>query len=460
MGFAANSLLAPPSPGYDCAEGFARVVCKLCAFVLLAVYAYWRPLDLRQLAVCLTVVIAPGVCAQIMGCDLPPLLAYCLSGVADCLSVVAVGMTVYLMPSRGIRSGVTLGFAMSVFLLISLRSFSGASDAELRSVLAAAYLAVLLAVAFGVGKRQEFSPACATVGKYGGAGRFFVLILTQRGSLLLMFLVSTLFSFVLGIFSGYAQLEGVREGLTDGVLYVALAVLVALLLFALWRPDSRWFYSVLTALMLVCVVILLVVLLYPPSIDALAGSFRVMSLLVAVCVCTYTIEFSKEQGVTPAFTSVTLPFLENVLHDFGVSVNTLYYHLAPAGIYDLSRITAASLSCIAIASLVLLVLMTSRYESLKFALGSDAAADDRELPAQPEEPAEIVDVEQTLSSRYGLTKREAEVTVLFASGRSARHISEQDMVSESTVKTHLKHAYAKLAIHSRQELIDLIGTLR
>ena len=61
-----------------------------------------------------------------------------------------------------------------------------------------------------------------------------------------------------------------------------------------------------------------------------------------------------------------------------------------------------------------------------------------------------------LADTFHLTNREREITGEFAAGRSARHIADQLVLSEHTVKTHLRHAYAKMDVHSRQELLDLI----
>lgn len=55
-----------------------------------------------------------------------------------------------------------------------------------------------------------------------------------------------------------------------------------------------------------------------------------------------------------------------------------------------------------------------------------------------------------------LTEREREVFLLLAHGRNARYIQETLVVSYNTVKTHVSHVYAKLGVHSHQELIDLV----
>lgn len=60
-----------------------------------------------------------------------------------------------------------------------------------------------------------------------------------------------------------------------------------------------------------------------------------------------------------------------------------------------------------------------------------------------------------LSDELGLTAREREVFVLLAHGRNGRYIMDHLIISRNTAKSHIKHIYSKLGVHSHQELIDL-----
>jgi DNA-binding NarL/FixJ family response regulator len=53
----------------------------------------------------------------------------------------------------------------------------------------------------------------------------------------------------------------------------------------------------------------------------------------------------------------------------------------------------------------------------------------------------------------GLTRREAEVVRLVAQGLNNRQVAKELVVSEATVKTHLNHILAKLAMQDRAALI-------
>lgn len=61
-----------------------------------------------------------------------------------------------------------------------------------------------------------------------------------------------------------------------------------------------------------------------------------------------------------------------------------------------------------------------------------------------------------LAERGGLTPRETEVFDLLARGRSIPYVRDALVISRETAATHAKHVYAKLDVHSRQELIDLV----
>lgn len=57
----------------------------------------------------------------------------------------------------------------------------------------------------------------------------------------------------------------------------------------------------------------------------------------------------------------------------------------------------------------------------------------------------------------GLTEREAAVATLYARGYSLGKVAEELGITKSTAQSHIKHAYRKLGVHSRDELIERLG---
>lgn len=62
----------------------------------------------------------------------------------------------------------------------------------------------------------------------------------------------------------------------------------------------------------------------------------------------------------------------------------------------------------------------------------------------------------TVAQRHRLTARETEVFELLARGRTSPVIQKKLVLSHNTVKTHVRHIYAKLDVHSQQELISMV----
>ena len=63
---------------------------------------------------------------------------------------------------------------------------------------------------------------------------------------------------------------------------------------------------------------------------------------------------------------------------------------------------------------------------------------------------------EELSHRAGLSRREMDVFRCLAMGYDATATAKRLQVSWNTVRTHTRNVYAKLGVHSRQELIDLV----
>ena len=64
---------------------------------------------------------------------------------------------------------------------------------------------------------------------------------------------------------------------------------------------------------------------------------------------------------------------------------------------------------------------------------------------------------ERLGAECGLTVREVEVLQMLVKGRSKSYIAETLFISENTVRSHSKHIYQKLGVHSKQEVLDLLG---
>ena len=61
---------------------------------------------------------------------------------------------------------------------------------------------------------------------------------------------------------------------------------------------------------------------------------------------------------------------------------------------------------------------------------------------------------------YHFTKREKEIIVLLSQGRTLQFTADQLGISLNTVRGHMKRLYAKVDVHSKEELLDLLEAYR
>lgn len=72
---------------------------------------------------------------------------------------------------------------------------------------------------------------------------------------------------------------------------------------------------------------------------------------------------------------------------------------------------------------------------------------------------ELVDRCAQAAQRFGLSQREEEVLRLLAQHKKIGSIEQELFISNNTAKTHIRHIYRKLDVHSRDELVGLIDSL-
>ena len=77
-------------------------------------------------------------------------------------------------------------------------------------------------------------------------------------------------------------------------------------------------------------------------------------------------------------------------------------------------------------------------------------------PASDAGAATLADVCARIAREAELTPRETEVFLLLARGRNAGFIMSELHIKRNTVKAHTAHVYAKIGVHSQQELLTLV----
>ena len=77
------------------------------------------------------------------------------------------------------------------------------------------------------------------------------------------------------------------------------------------------------------------------------------------------------------------------------------------------------------------------------------------LKAEPAGPT-LEERVSALAGKYNLSARETEVFALWATGHDVKYVQDKLGLSQSTVKTHVRHIYAKTDTHSRAEVVILL----
>ena len=222
-----------------------------------------------------------------------------------------------------------------------------------------------------------------------------------------------------------------------------VAIAAAILVGAYQRPDQAgdavrlWFTAVLVIASGLAVGILLGV-----PLGHLSSAIFTTAQMLAIGFMWYVLADIAQRGNMPADTV------------FGLGWGALFSIPMAAGL-ALPRMMSLGLDAVSLSVVVLWMLLVAlafmrQHQSPELRLFAGFA------PSLSEGRDRQAERLAGVAERFGLTGREADIMGLYAQGRSRAFISSALVISENTVRDHLKNIYRKLGVHNKQELIDLI----
>lgn len=129
--------------------------------------------------------------------------------------------------------------------------------------------------------------------------------------------------------------------------------------------------------------------------------------------------------------------------------------LAATGVEPVTAASYAGVIIILVLTVTIIVVLGNlllRQMSGQQRAGDTAASESADAPIRS------ADALAHLAKTHGLTTRETQTASYVSKGYSLDKTAELLGISINTVRTHMRSVYGKLAIHSRQELIDLLDT--
>ena len=159
--------------------------------------------------------------------------------------------------------------------------------------------------------------------------------------------------------------------------------------------------------------------------------------------------------------SIVYNYGVNALWLFGIErgVRALAMLLGRAA-YDTAAVPDAVLAALVVIAVLVatyLILTEGRVTSDWGVTARPRRADRTEAEERSLRRARLVERCHEVGEDRKLSQREEEVLVLLAERKTISQIEHELYIANGTAKAHIRHVYAKLGIHSREELFELVG---
>ena len=407
-----------------------------------ATVAYVRPLKLLYFLILFAALLLARyvVLPDAIGSELPAMniIMGCVLGLCP---IMAGCVATYRSTTMSFRV-ILLGFAGAALLMGLLRVFSHMSYMHIQEVCLMAFAAaVALFLLLHRAEPVKRESVQRTLG-HERAASWVVELFDLQGPTLFVLGGSALLLFCYGVFETYALANGQVMRDSGETMLAIFVISVVLLIVGRSRYSSKRFEALFTVLYVVYVAITFGALLmgvFPGPLFLVMG---VGAIVLHMLIWLHLAQATVTKSVSPVFTFGVVLGAVMVSHRLGWLVTMVLTALFPDDGALVSKLAAGVLAVIALAAALVLFVVLRRVTASSDGRSSvDAAAARSQALARYFE-------------RAGLTQREREIAVLYCQGRSTPYISDELFISETTVKTHIRHLYAKLDVHNKQDLLS------
>lgn len=375
-----------------------------------------------------------------------------LTGIIYSLNMAVMAGIFTLLSAKLLRHIIFLGVALATLLLPIFHALTDYSDPEIQQLCFTVAVGAM-AIVFALEKREKketlsFPPAQEVFSKYRGVHKQWKKVLfTQRRSTLFTFIMMIPFFFCLGIFEAYSFEKGFSFASSDVIMIGSFAVIAVLFIADILKPTNSWFSMicfVVGAAYMVIIFSTLIVVDFPPY---LFGIMRAGIFIMQMQVLILLAEMVFEESISPIFLYGALAIVLLLPLILGNSVALLLSDL------ESSALVGGALMAIAIVAGIIAALFVRK---------PGLAVDEEELGGceaetqNHEGKKRLPESFTTFCDAYGITAKEKEVIALYSQGRSVRFICSKLYIADSTARTYIQRVYTKLAVHNKQELLDLI----
>ena len=437
------------SPLFDGVFTYARdisITCSALVSIAIGLLSLVRPrfLDGRRLMVAMVVLWAGGLAGIAAGCALgsPAVLTLgaCLFVTSRGWSSVSSSLSAVALPAPQAVVAIATGVTLTQLL-----------DLVVRLALPWQACLVLLAALVPVSLLCAHRPACALVDEVAAGPAATELAVTRPASYLpltsnlyvCLILVQVAFGFALR----FGEVAGSPSFGNLSLPFVAVLALVCIALGGRFVGDE----VVNVSLLVLTAGFLLVIVGGSTSAMLANGLLTVGTSVFGVALSSTLVALAARNRLASLSIIGWGQGISGLSTTLGALLGTTANGLDAVG--DHHRL--AFLASAVLLAIVAYILFGLRGFSLKQTIeGVVAPEPDIEVKPTAEEAFAARCAE--VASAYQLTPREAEVFEMLARGRNREYIEDRLGVSRNTAKAHVKHVYAKLDIHSHQELIDLV----